>query len=72
MLKLHYLAGLKQGLKEKHPKSLVWTIIKLFEIGEEVTYNIFPDYLDEKNIYFLLKYAQLEKEKWEKETKLKI
>lgn len=71
MLKLHYLEGLKQGSNDKNCKSLVWTIIKLFEIGEEVTFNIFPDYLDEKNIQFLLSYAKLEKEKMEREIKLK-
>lgn len=50
MLKFHYLSGLKQQTFDKNCKSLVWTIIKLFAIKEEITYNIFPDCLDEKNI----------------------
>ncbi len=38
-----------------HQKAMSWVVKRLWKIGEEVSPDIFPKILDEKNVLFLLK-----------------
>ncbi|KAL4485732.1 hypothetical protein ABPG72_010994 [Tetrahymena utriculariae] len=71
LIKQHFLQQLSKEINEKNPKSLVWIVVKLLNIKEQITYNIFPDYLEEKNIQFLIQMANLEIQKNEKQALMK-
>ncbi|KAL4446401.1 hypothetical protein ABPG74_001142 [Tetrahymena malaccensis] len=71
LMKQHFLQQLSKEINEKNPKSLVWIVVKLLNIKEQITYNIFPDYLEEKSIQYLIQMANLEIQKNEKQAQMK-